>query len=388
MSKKLNNPINGSTLNSAPAERCFASFNLGWELDQALEKLNYKVPTLVQSASIPSALTGVDIVGQARTGTGKTAAFVIPIIKDIADRRPKFPKSLIIAPTRELASQIKIEAQNLGQFKKIRIVDIVGGRPIEGQAQKLRKGAHIVVGTPGRILDLYKRGWLILDHVNKVVIDEADEMFSMGFYKDVEEIISNTPNDRQTFLFSATMSDNVKNIAFKHMKNPKIIRVKETEAQLCNIKEHFHLVSSSKRMKLLMESLDAVAGKSLVFCRTRREVDYVADFLSRSKYRVEAIHGDYRQSKRDKALKNFKDGKVNVLIATDVAARGLHVNDIKTVINYRLPDDITTYIHRIGRTGRIGSEGVAVTLYTVAQKYFLKEFQAKVSAKRLELASY
>ncbi|MFW2331361.1 MAG: DEAD/DEAH box helicase, partial [Nitrospinota bacterium] len=244
MSKKLNNPINGSTLNSAPAERCFASFNLGWELDQALEKLNYKVPTLVQSASIPSALTGVDIVGQARTGTGKTAAFVIPIIKDIADRRPKFPKSLIIAPTRELASQIKIEAQNLGQFKKIRIVDIVGGRPIEGQAQKLRKGAHIVVGTPGRILDLYKRGWLILDHVNKVVIDEADEMFSMGFYKDVEEIISNTPNDRQTFLFSATMSDNVKNIAFKHMKNPKIIRVKETEAQLCNIKEHFHLVSS------------------------------------------------------------------------------------------------------------------------------------------------
>ncbi|MFW2332065.1 MAG: helicase-related protein, partial [Nitrospinota bacterium] len=162
----------------------------------------------------------------------------------------------------------------------------------------------------------------------------------------------------------------------------------ETEAQLCNIKEHFHLVSSSKRMKLLMESLDAVAGKSLVFCRTRREVDYVADFLSRSKYRVEAIHGDYRQSKRDKALKNFKEGKVNVLIATDVAARGLHVNDIKTVINYRLPDDITTYIHRIGRTGRIGSEGVAVTLYTVAQKYFLKEFQAKVSAKRLELASY
>jgi ATP-dependent RNA helicase DeaD len=331
--------------------------------------------------AIPHALEGRDIIGQARTGTGKTSAFAIPIIKKITTRRPGYPKALILAPTRELASQIRDEMRKLAEFTKTRIVDVVGGRSIDRQSRTLRKGAHVVVGTPGRILDMYDRGALILDFVETAVLDESDEMLNMGFQEDVEDILRLLPEERQTFLFSATMEERVMRIAFNHMVDPKIVRIKESAARMSNILEHFHLVHPAERMKTLMEVLDRESeGQSLIFCRTKREVDGVAQALLRSGYNVEAIHGDFRQARRDKVMKKFKEAKVDVLVATDVAARGIHVDNITTVVNYRLPEDPTTYVHRIGRTGRIGKSGVAITLYTIDQKYLLPDFKNRAKA--------
>lgn len=366
------------TETSTNKETYFADFNLGWELDKALDKMGYKQPTPIQGMAIGPALQGKDIIGQARTGTGKTAAFGIPIISNIKERRPRYPKSLILAPTRELATQIRDEIQQLGEFRKIRVVACVGGRPIEDQARRLRKGTHIVVGTPGRILDLYDRGYLSLDHIEMAVLDEADEMLNMGFIDDVEEILRLMPEERQTYLFSATTGDRVLRIAFNHMINPKIIRVKEDEASLSNIEELFHLVHPSERMEALADAINRESkGQVLIFCRTKREVDSVAERLNSQGYHADAIHGDFRQSRRDKVMKNFKEGKTDILVATDVAARGIHVENITTVVNFRLPDDPTTYVHRIGRTGRAGKSGVAITLYTIEQKYLLNEFKAK-----------
>ncbi|VAX18926.1 DEAD-box ATP-dependent RNA helicase DeaD (= CshA) [hydrothermal vent metagenome] len=368
----------------APApskEAYFADFSLGWELDKALDKMGYKTPTPIQAMAIGHGLKGRDIIGQARTGTGKTAAFALPILAKISDRRPRYPKALILAPTRELASQIRDEMVKLGEYKKMRVVAVVGGRPIDEQLRRLRKGAHVVVGTPGRILDLSDRGVLSLDHVETAVLDEADEMLDMGFIDDVEEILRRVPEDRQTFLFSATTGDRVLQIAFNHMMNPKIVRIKETEEDRSNIKEIFHLVHPSERMETLRDSIAHESeGQTLIFCRTKREVDSVAERLQSAGCSVEAIHGDYRQSRRDKVMKKFKDGAINVLVATDVAARGIHVENIATVINYRLPEDPTTYVHRIGRTGRAGKSGVAITLYTMDQKYLLNDFRRRTGA--------
>lgn len=364
---------------SATKEAYFTDFNLGWELNKSLEKMGYNKPTPIQAMAIAPALKGRDIIGQARTGTGKTAAFGIPIIANIRERRPRYPKSLILAPTRELATQIRDEIQQLGEFRKIRVVVCVGGRPIDEQARRLRKGTHIVVGTPGRILDLYDRGYLSLDHVEMTVLDEADEMLDMGFIDDVEEILRLMPEERQTFLFSATTGDRVLRIAFNHMVNPKIVRVKENEEDRGNIEEIFHLVHPSERMEALTDAINRESqGQTLVFCRTKREVDSVAERLNSQGHHAESIHGDFRQSRRDKVMKQFKEGAIDILVATDVAARGIHVSNIATVVNFRLPDDPTTYVHRIGRTGRAGKSGVSITLYTMDQKYLLNDFKLKV----------
>ncbi len=354
----------------------FSDFNLGWELEKALEKMGYITPTPIQAMSIPFGLDGRDVIGQARTGTGKTAAFAIPIIAGITNRRPTNPRALILAPTRELATQIKEEMRRIGEYKKIRIVDVVGGRAMDRQIRDLRKGTHVVVGTPGRVLDLLTRGLLNLDFVDTAVLDEADEMLNMGFLEDVEKILRYLPEDRRTFLFSATMADKVMSIAFNHMVNPKILRVKEDPEKLDNIKESFHLVRPADRLPVLMDVLDKESsGQTLIFCRTKREVDMVTRRLSEYGYPAEGIHGDFSQARRDRVMKKFKEAKISVLVATDVAARGIHVDDISTVVNYRLPEDPTTYVHRIGRTGRVGKKGVAITLYTIDQKYYLSDFR-------------
>lgn len=354
----------------------FSDFKLGWDIEAALEKMGYEKPTPIQAMAIPPALKGLDVIGQARTGTGKTAAFAIPILAGLKERRPRYPKALVLAPTRELATQIRDETRKLGEFKKARIVTVVGGRSIDSQARRLRKGAHIVVGTPGRILDLYDRGILMLDHVETAVLDEADEMLNMGFIDDVEEILRLLPEQRQTFLFSATVEDRVLRIAFNHMVNPKIVRIKQTLAERQKIEEIFHIVHPSERMEALIDALKRERkGQTLIFCRTKREVDSVAQRLQDFDFSVEAIHGDFRQGRRDKVMKKFKEGHIHVLVATDVAARGIHVDNITTVINYRLPEDPTTYVHRIGRTGRIGKTGVAITLITRDQKYLLDDYK-------------
>ncbi len=239
----------------------------------------------------------------------------------------------------------------------------------------------MVVGTPGRVLDLSDRGALSLDHVEFAVLDEADEMLDMGFVDDVEEILRRLPEERQTFLFSATSENKVFQIAFNHMINPKIVRVKQSEAEKAKIKELFHMVHPSERMEALFEAIKQESeGQTLVFCRTKREVDSVAERLLSKGLSVEAIHGDFRQVKRDKVMKNYKDGKTEILVATDVAARGIHVENITTVINYSLPDDPTVYVHRIGRTGRVGKTGVAISLYTIDQKYTLTDYRTRASA--------
>lgn len=360
----------------------FSEFNLGWELDKALQKMGYEIATPIQARAIPVALEGKDIVGQARTGTGKTAAFAIPIIKGLRNRAPRFPKALILAPTRELATQIKVETQRLGEFKKCRVIDIVGGRSIVYQSRRLRKGAHIIVGTPGRVIDMSERGALILDDVETVTLDEADEMLNMGFYEDVEKILRMTPRDRQTFLFSATIDERVTSIGFNHMRAPKIIRLKEPQAD-SPIKEIFHITRPADRFRALLDLLDREsAGQSLIFCETKREVDSLALALKRRDYPAEAIHGDFRQARRDKVMQKYKNAEIDILVATDVAARGIHVDNISTVINYRLPDDPTTYVHRIGRTGRVGKSGVAITLCALDQKYLLPSFKSAVQARR------
>ncbi|MBI5816535.1 MAG: DEAD/DEAH box helicase [Nitrospinae bacterium] len=370
---------------AAATEVCFADFKLGWELEWALKKMGYVTPTPVQALTIPHALSGLDVVGQARTGTGKTAAFAVPLLARLEHRKPKHPRALILAPTRELATQIRDEMRKLGEFKKARIVEVVGGKSIERQARMLRKGAHVVVGTPGRILDLYDRRILNLDYVETAVLDEADEMLDMGFVDDVEEILRMLPEQRQTFLFSATIDNRVLQIAFNHMVSPKIVRVKDTAEDLGKINEIFHFINHSERMPALLDAVDHEReGQTLVFCRTKREVDMVAEKLGRANYSVEAIHGDFRQARRDKVMKMFKEGKVDILVATDVAARGIHVDNISTVINFRLPDEPSTYVHRIGRTGRVGKSGVAITLCTPDQKYLLDDFRrrAKDSSTR------
>ena len=366
----------------------FDALNLGQELDKALKKMGYHQPTPIQAAAIPFAFKGRDIFGQARTGTGKTAAFALPILAQLNDRRPRYPKALILAPTRELATQIRDETRKLGEFKKIRVVTVVGGRPLDEQVRKLKKGAHIVVGTPGRVMDLSDRGLLSLDHIEYAVLDEADEMLNMGFVKDVENILRRLPEDRQTFLFSATSENSVFQIAFNHMINPKIIRIKQTEAERGKIEERFHLIHHAERMDALIQTIDREAeGQTLVFCRTKREVDSVARRLAKMSFSVEAIHGDFRQTRRDKVMKKFKSGETKILVATDVAARGIHVDNISTVINYRLPDDPTVYVHRIGRTGRVGKTGVAITLFTIDQKYLLQDYQDRTRSA-MEEGSY
>ncbi len=355
--------------------------NLGPEIGRALAKMGYKTPTPIQANTIPAGLSGRDIIGQARTGTGKTAAFAVPIISSIKNRKPSYPKALVLAPTRELATQIKDETRAIGEFKKIRVVDIVGGRSIDRQARSLRQGVHVVVGTPGRILDMVQRGFLILDYIEIAVLDEADEMLNMGFLEDVEKILRIVPEDRQTFLFSATMEDKVMQIAFNHMQNPKIFRVKESEATLSNITEHFHMVKQSERLEILMDVLDREgSGQTLIFCKTKREVDMVTRRLGEYGYSADGIHGDYSQNKRDRVMTRFKSGRSDILVATDVAARGIHVDNITTVVNYRLPDDPTVYVHRIGRTGRAGKTGVAISLYGIEQKYYLSDYQNRLKA--------
>lgn len=363
------------------AVESFSELNLGSDIKKALDKMGYIKPTPIQAMAIPAALQGRDIFGQARTGTGKTAAFAIPVLEGLNDRRPRYPKALILAPTRELATQIRDEMRKIGEFKKTRVMAVVGGRSVEDQVRKLKKGAHVVVGTPGRVIDLSNRGVLSLDHVEFAVLDEADEMLDMGFVDDVEDILRRLPEERQTFLFSATSEDKVFQIAFNHMVNPKIVRVKQSEADKAKIKELFHMVHPSERMEALFEAIKQESeGQTLVFCRTKREVDSVAERLLAKGLSVEAIHGDFKQVRRDKVMKNFKDGKTEILVATDVAARGIHVENITTVINYSLPDDPTVYVHRIGRTGRVGKTGVAISLYTIDQKYTLNDYRTRASA--------
>ncbi len=364
----------------------FYNFNLSDEVLNALFEMGFEQPTPIQETTIPPAMEGIDIIGQAQTGTGKTAAFGIPIIEK--GKKGKTPYAIVLAPTRELAVQVAEELNKIGKNKGILTVPIYGGQSIERQLRSLKKGVDVVVGTPGRVIDHIKRKTLILKNIRILVLDEADEMLNMGFIDDIESILKEIPKDRQTMLFSATIPKEIIRIAAKYMNNPKKVSVDAKSMIVSKINQVFYEVKNEDKTKALTRLLDVEEPSlTLVFCHTKREVDEVSGKLQQAGYSAGAIHGDFTQSHRDEMMGKFKKGDIDILVATDVAARGLDIPDVSHVVNYSIPQNPDGYIHRIGRTGRMGKSGIAITFVTPREFRQLRliELSAKTKIKKAKL---
>ena len=370
-------------------KKSFGDFGLSSDLLKAVSSMGFEEPTPIQSKTIPVLLTGKDVIGQAQTGTGKTAAFGIPII-ELIDKGVNTVQAIILAPTRELAIQAAEEMNKLGQFKRVHALPVYGGTSIERQIKALAKGVHVVVGTPGRVLDHIERKTLKLKDVRIVVLDEADEMLDMGFIEDITRILKETPDDRQTLLFSATMPEEVLRISKRYMKTPERIRIAADTLTAAKISQIVYEVRNSDKVDALSRLIDYDAdGTFLVFCHTKREVDEVTSHLKLRGYSADAMHGDYTQAQRETVLKKFRGSKIDILVATDVAARGLDISNISHVVNFSIPQNPESYVHRIGRTGRAGREGVAITFVTPREDRQLRQIQAasKAVIKRGKLPS-
>ena len=352
----------------------FADLPLRPETQAALAEHGFKSPFPIQEMVLPIALGDGDVIGQAKTGTGKTLAFGIPVIERVIAPLDKewdalvakgLPQVLVVVPTRELCVQVTKDIEELTGNRGIRTLAVYGGRAFEPQIEALEKGIEIVVGTPGRLLDLYRQGQLKLKEVSRVVLDEADEMLDLGFLPDVEKIFTSTPNRAQTMLFSATMPGDIIALARRFMNQPIHIRTQDNEdegAVVSRIKQYVLRAHALDKIEMLARILQADGrGPTIVFCRTKRTCQKTSDDLLERGFRAASIHGDLGQSAREKALNDFKAGKSDVLVATDVAARGIDIDGITHVINYQCPEDEKTYVHRIGRTARAGAEGISVT---------------------------
>ncbi|MGY3723912.1 ATP-dependent RNA helicase DeaD [Granulicatella balaenopterae] len=349
----------------------FLEMGLDSTLLESIEKMGFEEATPIQAQTIPLALSGVDVIGQAQTGTGKTAAFGLPMLQKINpnDRRTQ---GLVIAPTRELAIQTQEELYRLGQAKKIRVSVVYGGADIGRQIRQLKDKPHIVVGTPGRLLDHISRKTLRLDDVETLVLDEADEMLNMGFLDDIESIISKVPETRQTLLFSATMPPSIKRIGVRFMKEPEHVKIKSNQMTANLIDQYFVKCKDYEKFDIMTRLFDVQSPElTIIFGRTKRRVDELARGLEMRGYRAEGIHGDLSQQKRMSVLRNFKNNKLDILVATDVAARGLDISGVTHVYNYDIPQDPESYVHRIGRTGRAGKEGKSITLVTPNEMEYL-----------------
>jgi ATP-dependent RNA helicase DeaD len=326
---------------------------------RALKHARYLQPTPIQAAFIPTALDGLDVIGQAKTGTGKTAAFGIPIL-EMLEARGRGPQAIILAPTRELTQQIVVELQKLATGRPIAICGVFGGEPIERQIRALQQGVDVVVGTPGRVLDHIQRRTLYLKDIFHVVLDEADRMLDIGFRPDIERILRQLPNPRQTLLLSATINDDVLRLSQRYMYDPVVMNLSRDEPSVETIEQFYISVNADRKMDLLLHLLKRDRPRQcIVFTRTRRGADRLAERLRRSVSGVAAIHGDLPQTTRDRVMRGFRTGQISVLVATDVVGRGIDVEGISHVINYDIPDDPENYVHRIGRTGRMGKDGVA-----------------------------
>jgi ATP-dependent RNA helicase DeaD len=343
----------------------FSDLGISVEILRAVEEMGYTTPSPIQSQAIPFVLEGRDLIGQAQTGTGKTAAFAIPII-DLVDADFNKPQAIILCPTRELAVQVEGEIQKLSKYHKaINSVAIYGGESIDKQIRVLKKGVQIVVGTPGRVQDHMSRGTLKLDNVGIIVLDEADEMLDMGFRDDIEAILQEMPEERQTVFFSATMAKPILDLTRKYQKNPEIIKVAKNELTVSKIEQVYYEVKPSLKMELMTRLMNINNyALSVVFCNTKRMTDEVTEALGARGILAEALHGDLSQAQRDKVMGKFRKGLCSVLVATDVAARGIDVDNVEAVFNYDLPLDEEYYVHRIGRTGRAGKSGTAITFIT------------------------
>ena len=367
----------------------FAELGLRPELVQALVRLGYEEPTPIQREAIPLLLQGRDLVGQAATGTGKTAAFALPLLQRLAaGARGATPMALVLTPTRELAVQVADAVTSYGRDLGARVLAVYGGQPIGRQLRPLERGVDLVVATPGRALDHIKRGTLRLDALEVVVLDEADEMFDMGFADEIEAILGQTPADRQTVLFSATMPSRVDRMARRHLRDAvrvQVDRERLADGQAPLVRQHAYLVARAHKAAALARVLGVERpAATLVFCRTRGEVDELAELLNARGHRAEALHGGMSQEQRDRVMGRLRTGAADLLVATDVAARGLDVDHLTHVVNYDVPSAPDSYVHRIGRVGRAGREGVAITLAEPREQRMLQAIE-RMTGTRIRL---
>ena len=366
----------------------FEDLPISGEIIRSTRELGFQEMFPIQSAAIGPLLEGRDVIGQAKTGTGKTAAFGIPMVQRI-NASEDAVQGLILVPTRELAQQVASDLNKFGRYMSIRTLAVYGGQPIYGQMEALQRTIHIVAGTPGRIIDHLSRGTLLLDRVGMVVLDEADRMLDMGFKDDIDFILQRTPSERQTAMFSATMPNEIMDMASRHMYNPERILVSKDEIALEEIEQLYHIVDPERKFQALCGIMDQKAvQRALIFCSTKIGADRLERRLSRVRRDVAVIHGDLTQPQRDRALENFRRGRVRFLVATDVAACGLDIEGISHVVNYDLPRDPLLYFHRIGRTGRAGASGIAVTLVSRREMGDLRRIQGMSNVKMHEMREH
>jgi ATP-dependent RNA helicase DeaD len=360
----------------------FENLNLSKEMKKAISDMGFEEPSPIQEQAIPHILEGRDVIGQSQTGTGKTAAFGIPTLERI-DPKNKSLQALILCPTRELAIQVAEEFKKLTKYKReIDTVPVYGGQPIERQIKALRMGAQVVIGTPGRVMDHIERRTLKIENVKTVILDEADEMLNMGFVEDIEFILKRVPEERQTLLFSATMPKPIMDLTKKFQKNPQILKLVHHVLTVSNIDQTYFEVKESNKLEVLSRLIDIHNPKlSLVFCNTKRKVDEVVENLQTRGYYADGLHGDLKQTQRDRVMSKFRSGKVEILVATDVAARGIDVDDVEIVFNYDVPQDEEYYVHRIGRTGRAGRVGRSFTFVAGRDAYKLRDIQRYIKTK-------
>lgn len=366
--------------------KTFRDLNLPSEIQQAIDDLGYENPTMIQSQSLPVIVDGLDIIGQAHTGSGKTLAFGIPALMSL-DLNQHHTQILVMCPTRELANQVSEEIARVGKHKsKLKIVPVYGGVSIDRQIKSLKRGAHIVVGTPGRILDHIDRGTISLDSVNMVILDEADRMLDMGFVDDMKTILSNAPTDRQTIMFSATMPKPIMEIAKKFQKNPVNIRIANSQLTAPKVDQFSLEINESQKLEACLRIFKIENPRlGIVFCNTKRKTDEVVAALQSNGIFADGLHGDMKQAQRDSVLHKFRQGTIEVLVATDVAARGLDVDDIDLVINYDFPQDPEQYVHRIGRTGRAGRAGKSYAFIGRRDRFLLKSVQRMTKTEPIRM---
>lgn len=362
----------------------FEELNIDERILMAIEDMGFEETSPIQTQAIPAVCEGIDVVGQAQTGTGKTAAYTIPMLMKI-DPQIKKPQAIVLCPTRELAVQVAEEIRKLAKYMSdIKVLPVYGGQEIVRQIKSLKTGVQIIVGTPGRVMDHMRRKTVKFDNINMVILDEADEMLDMGFREDMETILTETPQDRQTVMFSATMPKAIMDIARNFQKDARVIKVVRKELTVSNIEQFYYEVRPKNKTEVLCRLIDIYNPRlSVVFCNTKRQVDELISELKGRGYFADGIHGDMKQQQRDRVMDDFRSGNVDILIATDVAARGIDVDDVDMVFNYDIPQDEEYYVHRIGRTGRAGRSGMALSFISGKEVYKLKDIERYCKTKIL-----
>ena len=360
----------------------FEELSLDGRILRAVMDMGFEETTPIQEKAIPVQMEGLDIIGQAQTGTGKTAAFGIPLLQKIDPKNRKL-QAVALCPTRELAIQVAEELRRLAKYMHgIKILPIYGGQDIVRQIRGLKDGTQVIIGTPGRVMDHMRRKTVKFDQVHTVVMDEADEMLNMGFLEDMETILSQLPQERQTIMFSATMPEAIMKIARTFQKEPQVVKVVKKELTVPKVTQYYYEVKPKTKVEVMCRLLDMYAPKlSVAFCNTKRQVDALVDELQGRGYFAEGLHGDLKQIQRDRVMNSFRNGRTEILVATDVAARGIDVDDVEAVFNFDIPQDDEYYVHRIGRTGRAGREGIAFSLVVGREVYKLRDIQRYCKTK-------